>query len=323
MVTLSSASVTPEILAHGTSVLVGEKEGTVTASATYRGTDIDIGLTYGSTNDRNGTTPNPSKSWQQNIVGSALFTCLSQTTAFFVSPWCSLIQTSKLAAVLPLPLPCEQTVRGHGAYVARLTLSMGLSTQYVSIPVNLSTPSPVANDNEVSASSPKCLLPVAHFRMEGPNGVSADGGTLNEQAPSGQVAIGLWSTSTIGSTEIKSYQWTANGNTIGTEAGFNWLASPGDYTVTLTITDAAGLKSSVAGQVTVRSSQDVEMTPPPADGGSNSDGATWTEPRPSDGQTDLPGSDYYSGSYWCQTTEQWVGRDETRYYEEITDCYPA
>src|SRR5205085_4948536 len=188
-VVLSASTVPPEVIAHSVDVAAGANQGTVIGTATYRGTSVDITLTYSSRNDRNGSTPNPPRSIPQHIAGYALTQCMSSTVV--VSPSCTLIQTQKATAVLDLPLPCEQTVFGSGTYVANLSLLTTMSVGIISVPFDVDLPSPIANDIEKRASSPTCSPPIAHFHMHGPTMYGSDGGSITEETTSGQIAVSL------------------------------------------------------------------------------------------------------------------------------------
>src|SRR5205085_159659 len=204
-----------------------------------------------------------------------------------------------------------------------LSLLTTMSVGIISVPFDVDLPSPIANDIEKRASSPTCSPPIAHFHMHGPTMYGSDGGSITEETTSSQIAVSLNQDAQTGSAAIKTYEWKANGATIGSAPDFNWLASNGTWTITLTVTDAAGLTGQASGVVTVRNPNDQTGTWGGGTGGDPNQGPVYPEPSPKPDQPDLPPIN--GGAWVCQTTAQWVGRwdDGGQFYQEITDCYPA
>ena len=316
-VTFTASNTTPEVLAHQTTITVGDKQAVILATATYHGTDIDISQTTESTNGRDGSTPNPSRTATTHLVGSALETCILMAG---LSSSCNLVQTDKATVLLDLPLPCSQTVFGNSSYQAHVFLSASIGGG-ISIPVTLNTPSPTVMDMQQSSKSSDCVPPTASLRMESPSSSGVTGGTIRDLAgTNGVIGVGLWSTSTQGSTPITAYRWSVNGSTVSTEQGFTYNASVGTWPVSLVVTDAAGLSSGATGTIVISNGSSSDPTQPSGtDGGPGEapEPPIFSDPNPQPPDPTSPPTTG-GGSWWCQTTYTY---DYTGLVSTRTDCY--
>jgi len=317
----------PEVLSADFTVSLNTNEGVINANDVFTGTDTRFDITWQRSNGVKGTSEIPRTTPLSDQAN--FYAC------FFGLSSCGVTGKSGTASLpITMELNCQQTLTAGltaWAFWDERTI-YSVSTPWLAVlgQVRQSRPYPVADKHD---TSPNCVGPTGGITVSALGQLANDGKTITVvDQSSGHTGVPVqlaWS-GIIGSSNIKTCNWTANGNILGTGCVQSATAQSGSTKYIVTAIDDAGLSATASGTVIVTETDQDECGPltnlqPANPFGLAKAGGTLRSPAASfecdpDSGREEPGGGYDGGLCYCQ---QWFLMVRGQIVDEWWECYDA